>query len=101
MLWKVSDERTLRATFLETIEEKITLFVTGELTIDPAVDYKLLAARLAKVHNFGLIRCTPDQMGAIEARQGLSEGELEDSTQKKAPDEPSGDGIGNVNMLAL
>jgi len=101
MLWKVDDERTLRATFLETVEEKITLYVSGELTIDPAVDYKLLAARLAKVHNFGMIRCTPDQMGAIEARLGLSEGELIDSTKKEETAEPSGDNIGNANMLTL
>jgi hypothetical protein len=101
MLWKVDDERTLRATFLETVEEKITLFVTGELTIDPAVDYKLLADRLTKVHNFGEIRCTPDQMGVIQARLGLSEGALEDSTQKEAPAEPSGEGIGNANYLTL
>jgi hypothetical protein len=101
MLWKVDDERTLRASFLETVEENITLYVTGELTIDPAVDYKALAARLVKVHNFGLIRCTPDQMGAIEARLGLSEGDLEDSTKKEEAKEPSGDNIGNANMLTL
>ena len=101
MLWLVDDERTLRASFFETIEEKITLLVTGELTIDPAVDYKLLAARLAKVHNFGLIRCTPEQMGAIQARLGLSEGSLEDSSQKEEPSEPASDQIGNANYLTL
>jgi hypothetical protein len=101
MLWKVDDERTLRASFLETVEEKITLYVSGELTIDPAVDYKALAARLARVHNFGEIRCTPDQMGAIEARLGLSEGQLVDSTKEAEAEEPSGDNIGNVNILTL
>jgi hypothetical protein len=101
MLWKVDDERTLRASFLETVEEKITLYVSGELTIDPAVDYKVLAARLAKVHNFGQIICTPDQMGAIEARLGLSEGQLVDSTKEEEAEEPSGDNIGNVNILTL
>jgi hypothetical protein len=36
-------------------------------------------------------------MGAIQARLGISDGELQDATQPKAGDE----GIGNVGHLAL
>jgi hypothetical protein len=51
----------------------------------------VLAAQLAKVHNFGEIRCTPEQMAAIQARLGLNEGELVDSTQPKEEEMPECD----------
>jgi len=51
----------LRKTRFDHMAEKATLFVEGELTIDPEVTGDLLIDRIAKVHNRGVIRCTPDQ----------------------------------------
>jgi hypothetical protein len=96
-LWLVTDEVALAASRFDYLEGKATLVVLGELTIDPEVDPGVLVSRLAKVHNLGEIRCTPEQKGAIQARLGLSEGELRDST---AP-ETAGEGMENVGYLAL
>jgi hypothetical protein len=100
-LWLVKGESALSASYLDSIEGKLTLVVTGELTIDPALDARTLAERLAKVHNLGEIRCTPEQMGAIQARLGLQDGELVDSSRKEEPKEEDSDFIGNANYLAL
>lgn len=99
-LWLAEGSHVLYGSYLDTLEGPFTLVVTGELTIDPAVDEKALAARLAKVHNLGQIRCTPRQMGVVQARLGLHDGSLEDSSQAQAtsPDENQ---IGNANYLAL
>jgi len=96
-LWLVDDELHLRPSRFDYLEGQATLVVHGELTIDPQLDPKVLADRLAKVHNLGVIRCTPEQLGAIQARLGLSEGELEDSTRAETPE----GGMGNVGYLAL
>ena len=69
-----------------------------ELTIEDDIEPKILAERLHKVHNLGAILCTPAQMGALEARMGLNEGELVDSTQEQEKEE---EGIANVGHLAL
>jgi len=62
----------------------------------------MLAARLAKVHNQGVIHCTPEQMGVIQARLGVHDGILQDSTQKEEPEtQDEQDFIGNANYLAL
>jgi len=99
-LWLAEDTHVLYGSYLDALEGPFTLVVTGELTIDPAVDEKALAARLARVHNLGQIRCTPRQMGVVQARLGLHEGSLEDSTQ--ASNAPSDENqIGNANYLAL
>ena len=44
--------------------------------------------------------CTRAQMGAIQARLGLNKGELCDSEQEEAEEEPE-KGIGNVGHLKL
>jgi hypothetical protein len=99
-LWKVDGEQTLRAARFEYLEGRATLVVFGELTVDADVEPRLLADRLARVHNFGEIRCTPQQMSALEARLGLNEGELKDSTASEA--KPSAEfAIENANYLAL
>ena len=64
----------------------------------------MLGERLARVHNLGSIRCMPEQMGIIEARLGLSDGKLEDSTPTETTGEDmdkEGMGIGNVGYLKL
>jgi hypothetical protein len=96
-LWMVDDETDLQASRFDYLEGKATLVVYGELTIDAETDPRMLAERLAKVHNLGQIRCTPQQMGAIQARLGVSDGELVDTARA----DPAGDGMGNVGYLAL
>jgi hypothetical protein len=96
-LWMVDGETDLRASRFDYLEGKATLVVYGELTMDAEADPRMLAERLAKVHNLGQIRCTPQQMGAIQARLGLSDGDLVDAAQA----ESTGDGTGNVGYLAL
>jgi len=93
------NEHTLRASRFEYLQTAATAVVRGSLTIDPDVPASLLAERFDTIHNLGAIRCTPDQMGAIEARLGLQEGELSDSTLEPADEDPTG--MGNVNILTL
>jgi hypothetical protein len=104
-LWLVDDERELKASRFDYLEGKATLVVTGEATLDSEIDPKVLADRLAKVHNLGLIRCTPEQMGAIEARLGMRDGDLKDSTPSEEPEpDKEADGvihIRNANYLTL
>lgn len=97
-LWLMDGEHHLWASRFDHLTGKATVLVTGELTIDSKISPAVLTARLAKVHNRGVISCTPDQMGAIESLLGLRDGELVDSTRV---DEESKDWIGNVNCLTL
>ena len=96
-LWLFDGEHTLHASRFEYTEGKATALVTGELHIDPDVEPATLATRFAAVHNLGEIRCSPEQMGAIEARLGMQEGELLGSTQEEKEDFD----IGNANVLTL
>jgi hypothetical protein len=99
-LWLVDGAEELIASRFEYLDGEATLVVTGALTIDPGVEPKMLAERLAKVHNQGEIKCTPEQKGAIQARLGLNEGPLgEPEEQKEAPG--GGRRLGNVNHLVL
>jgi len=93
------DEHTLRTSRFDFLDGAATAVVSGELTIDPDVPAKTIADRLDKIHNFGQIHCTPDQMGAVEARLGLQDGELIDSTKEIADEDPTG--MGNANILTL
>jgi hypothetical protein len=97
-LWLVDGEEQLAAPRFEYLSGKATLVVTGMLAIDAGVAPKVLADRLAKVHNLGFISCTPEQQGAIQARLGLKEGTL--GSQEKKEEEGSRR-LGNVNHLVL
>jgi hypothetical protein len=97
-LWLVEDESELVPSRFDYLEGRATLVVTGELAISPDVEPRVLAERLAKVHNLGEIYCTHEQMGAIQIRLGLSEGELLESTLNFDTEEG---GIGNVGYLTL
>jgi hypothetical protein len=99
-LWLVDGEEELSASRFEYLDGKATLVVTGALVIDPDVEPRMLADRLAKVHNQGAIRCTPAQKGAIQARLGLNEGELKAAGEKDEPEEGTRH-VGNVNHLVL
>jgi hypothetical protein len=96
-LWLFDQEHTLHASRFDYSEGKATVLVIGELRIEPDVEPTVLADRFHVVHNLGEIRCSPEQMGAIEARLGIHEGELLDST----PKEKETFDIGNANILAL
>ncbi len=98
-LWLVDDAMKLDASRFEYLDGPATLVVLGEVEIDPALDPKVLADRLAKVHNMGAIRCTPAQAGAIQLRLGMSEGEIVDGAGEEKKEERGG--IGNMNYLEL
>ena len=98
-LWVFDDKHVLRPSRFEYLEGKATVVVTGELKVEPEIAAQTLADRLHAVHNFGEITCTPDQLGAIEARLGIHDGELVDST--KVGNEPSAYDMGNCNVLTL
>ena len=99
-LWLVDGSEQLAASRFEYLEDKATLVVTGELTIDEALEPGVLASRLAKVHNMGAITCTPGQKGALQARLGLNEGMIGTGEGKDGPEEGSRY-LGNVNHLVL
>ena len=54
-----------------------------KLRIDQAVSPQTPSESLAKVHNLGVIWCTPEQMGALRPLLGLQDGDLLDATAVK------------------
>ena len=99
-LWLEEGSTELTTERFAYLDGAATLLVEGEVTIHEAVDPALLMERLAKVHNSGTVRCTPRQMGALQARMARNEGTLIDNTAaKKEKQKPPG--IGNVGFLAL
>lgn len=99
-LWLVDDEVDLLTSRFDYLEGQATLVVFGKLSIAPDLDPGLLADRLAKIHNLGQIKCAPAQMGAVQARLGLRDGKLTDST-KARPEPTDEDRIGNAGYLNL
>jgi hypothetical protein len=95
-LWLISGEEKLSTSRFEYLEGKATLVVQGMLKIDDDVEPRILAERLDKVYNFGMIECTKEQRGALESKLGVNEGMISDSAGDK--DENT---IGNVNLLTL
>ncbi|MDQ1329060.1 MAG: hypothetical protein QG641_2349 [Candidatus Poribacteria bacterium] len=103
----VEDEYTLLASSFDYMADKVTLVILGMLTISPDIEPKVLFDRLSKVHNLGIIRCTPEQMVVTQAKLGLKDGVLEDSTEieedkdtieEKTEEERD---IGNIGHLSL
>lgn len=99
-LWLNSEDFSLAAARFDYLAGKATLINFGDVTIAPDVDPKLLADRLDKVHNFGDISGTTQQIAAIYARLGTNKGDLIDSSQSEAGG-VGGDRIGNVGHLKL
>lgn len=97
-LWHIEDEGELLPSRFDYLADKVTLVVREHLHIAPDIDPKVLAERIDKIHNLAAISCTPAQMGAIQARLGLNEGELIDSTREEEEVE---EGMGNIGHLAL
>ncbi|MCH8290402.1 hypothetical protein IH992_04780 [Candidatus Poribacteria bacterium] len=104
-LWLVDDELTIPTSRFSYLQGVATVLVNGELTFAPDIEPQVLIDHVAKIHNFGEIYCTPEQMGAVQSLLGRNEGELIESTQTEtdADDEekPKTDMIGNVGYLAL
>ena len=99
-LWLEESTNELNTERFSFLAGVATLLVEGELTIDEAIDPEVLVEKLAKVHNFGTIRCTLAQMGALQARMDRNSGTLVDSTVAEEEEEES-PGIGNIGFLAL
>ena len=99
-LWHIEEDSELLAGRFDYLDGQPTLVVHGELTIAADIAPGVLAERLAKIHNFETIACTPEQMPAVQARLGINEGELIDSTQEEEEAEAR-DGIGNAGHLKL
>ena len=103
-LWLVQDEQTWHEARFANQKSTATLVVRGELALDSAIPPAMLSERLSKVHNFGLIRCTPEQREAIETRLATREGEIEEikpGEEQQEEEETREDYIGNVNYLVL
>ena len=98
-LWHIEDKSELLSSRFDYLAGKATLVVRDELHISPAIEPKLLAERLEKIHLFAEVYCTPEQMGAIQARLGINEGELIDPTRVER--EVEEEGMGNIGHLAL
>ncbi len=96
-LWRIDGETELHPSRFDYLSGKATLVVNGVLSIAPEVRADLLASRIAKVHNHGVIRSTDEQRSALEARLGVADGVFTDF------DEESGDAfrLGNANYLTL
>ncbi len=74
--WIIDDIRELPVLGLQALEGTATLIVFGELTLDPAIDPQMLVEKLYKVHNMGVIVCTPEQKIALKSLLGLHSGEI-------------------------
>lgn len=102
VLWLEDGDTTLDVYRLTSLDGLATLWVDGELTIDEAVTPEMLVEKLAGVHNYGTILCTPAQRSALHRRMGENKGEMRDRTTANEEDElPRERGIGNVGYLAL
>jgi hypothetical protein len=97
-LWLVEDESELVPSRFDYLEGRATQVVMGELTIFLDIEPRVLAPRLARGHNLGEIYCTREQMGAIQSRLGLSDGETLENPSASDTDEG---GMGNVGYLTL
>lgn len=103
-LWLEEGSTELNAERFTYLGGLATLLVEGELTIHEAIAPEVLAEKLAKVHNFGTIRCTAAQMGALQARMDRNDGTLVDTTVAEEEDEDQEEDssrINNIGVLAL
>ena len=96
-LWYFDDEDILLPQRFTFVDGKVTIVVTGELTIAADVTPEDLVQRVDKVHNLGEIICTPAQMAALQSRLGLGQGEF--TVANAVSEEMSG--FGNTAYLKL
>ena len=95
-LWLVEDEMEIVSSRLEYLDGQATLIVYGEVTVNPDVDPSALLGKLARVHNMGEIICGRDQMGALQNRLGISDGEFKDNGLDVTERD-----LGNIGYLRL
>jgi hypothetical protein len=101
ILWQVENERAITQAQLKAVKEKVTILVEGDLTFSEDVTIELLDEKLARIDVFGIVRCTPEQMGVIETKVGAREGLLQDSTLPLGEETGEESQIGNANTLTL
>ncbi len=101
-LWIVEGSRVVSASQLEAVAGKITILVEGVLKFDPEVPADLLAEKIARIDNTGMIQCTREQQDVLETRMRVREGMFEDSQKPHVEEAPKDEHvIGNVNYLTL
>jgi hypothetical protein len=104
-VWRVDDEMSVAASRFDFIDEPVTVVVTGELYVDADVEAAKLHASIARVHNFGEIYCTKEQMGALQAREiPTRKGEYIDSQAEPGAEPEPGEQferIGNAGTLRI
>jgi len=93
----IDGAETLRAGRLSGRERPVTLLVCGDLRIDENLAPTDITSGIARIHNFGMITCSPDQIGAVESLLGIREGEVSE-TGASTPQE---NWIANANLLEL
>lgn len=98
-LWLNDTDLSLSAARFDYLQGKATLVNFGDITIASDVEPKTLADWLDKVHNFGDIFGTPQQLAALQARLGTNEGDFITLSDTESG-EDSGS-IGNVGHLKL
>ena len=97
-LWLIDGETELQPSRFDFLDGKATLIVTGVLNVHPDVAADVLASRLAKVHHYGVIECSPEQRAAIESRIGISDGVFEKPGDESGKPEYA---LGSANYLVL
>jgi hypothetical protein len=107
-LWLTEEGGLMSLESLEHAEEKLAVIVLGALTIDSGVTPKLLADRVAVVHNRGMIAGTVDQVAILQLRQGSGQGDWverkpskEDEGKASEAPKPAANRISNIINLEL
>ena len=67
----------------EYLNQTATLVVNGELRIDAQIEPAILAAKISKIYNNGEIFCSREQLGALQFRTVVSQGEFHLPTERK------------------
>ncbi len=81
-LWLIDGDRTLQQNTLAVAKGKATLVVLGQLTIAGDVDESSFNKTVDRIHNLGNLRCLPEHMQMVNAKIGMNEGNIEDTTEK-------------------
>lgn len=95
----VKDERKLSPAFFEGLEDRATLVVLGKLRIAADVEPKVLSERLLRVHNYGFILGTRDQIAVLQLLPGAREGTMKEDDV--GGESSAGDGFEIGNMVNL
>ena len=97
----VDTNYTLTPSYLKYAAGQLTLVVEGNLEISKEVDPDQLFGKLDKVYNYGNIEVHGDQLGAIQAKLEVNEGNIDDAGAEDPEDESDENRIGNIGYLKL